>query len=63
MDRGDNLAGIGSLNGISANRQNPTSLAGRPISAADAAHAELFDFEEFLDPVFERLGDASQTLS
>jgi hypothetical protein len=45
------------------NRQNPTTLAGRPISAADAAHAELFDFEEFLDPIFERLGDASQTLS
>ena len=44
------MAGIGSLNGISANRQNPTSLAGRPISAADAAHPEVFDFEEFLDP-------------
>ena len=32
MDRGDNLAGVGSLNGISTSRQNPTTLAGPPIS-------------------------------
>jgi hypothetical protein len=48
MDRGDNLAGIGSLNGIST-PSNPTTWPARPISAADAAHAELFDFEGFFD--------------
>jgi hypothetical protein len=32
MDRDDNLAGVGSLNGISTSRQNPTTLAGPPIS-------------------------------
>jgi len=26
--------------------------------AVDAANAEVFDLEEFLDAVFERLGDA-----
>ena len=44
MDRGDNLAGIGSLNGISMRGQNPMTLAGP---------ADLADFHEFLDTVFD----------
>jgi hypothetical protein len=43
MDRGDNLAGVGSLNGIFDEPSKSDDL-GRP--------ADLIDFQEFLDTVF-----------
>jgi hypothetical protein len=47
MDRGDNLAGIGSFNGISGNpskSDDPVRPVSYDASAVDAAHAEVFDF-------------------